>query len=458
MLMGDSSQSTAPVQPGAQAALSGRLGILRRTRKLGPPLVVTLALLIAIPGRADDWPQWRGPNRDGVWNESGILKSFPASGLKVRWRVSVGPGWSSPVVAKGRVYITDSELKKPDAKERVHCFDEATGKLLWTHPFAVNYPDFAFQNRRGPTSTPTVHKGKLYTVGNTGNLFCFDALDGRVLWKKNLDRDYKLPGFSFAHPSSPLIEDHLLIVFIGSVPGAAATSVIAFDLDSGKEVWKALNENLTNSSPIAVTAGGKRQVIVWTQESVTSLDPATGETYWRHPLNTNAASAVATPVVQRNHLLVGGLMLELDSAKPNASILWPDSKAIDRRVLSRTSTPLIQGDHVYSAKSSGALACLAISTGKRIWETEKVTDMVSGASIHLTRNGENVFLYTDKGELILAQLSAKGYQEISRTGLLQPTTLESGRRFAWPPPAYANRQVFARNDDELICASLAAEQ
>jgi outer membrane protein assembly factor BamB len=415
-------------------------------------------LVIAIASRADDWPQWRGPNRDGVWSETGILKSFPASGLKFRWRVSVGPGWSSPVVAKGRVYVTDSELKMPDGKERVHCFDEATGKLLWTYPYEVKYPDFAFRNRRGPTATPTVHKGKLYTIGNTGNVFCFDALDGKVLWKKNLDRDYKLPDFSFAHPSSPLVEGDLLVLFIGSVPGAEASSVIAFDLDSGKEVWRALNENLTNSSLIALTAGGKRQVIVWTQESVTSLDPATGKTYWRNPMNTNAASAVATPVIQRNLLLVSGLMLELDAKKPDASILWPDSKAVDRRVLSRTSTPLVRGDHLFSAKSSGALACLATSTGKKVWETDKVTDMVSGASIHLTLNGETVFLFTDKGELILADLSAKGYNEISRTRLLQPTTLEAGRKFVWPPPAYANHHVYARNDEELICASLAADE
>jgi outer membrane protein assembly factor BamB len=113
---------------------------------------LALPLLLAVVIRADDWPQWRGPNRDGVWSETGILASFRPDGLKVRWRAKVGPGWSSPVVAKGRVYLTDSELKKPKAKERVHCFDEKTGKSLWQFSYEVTYPDWAFPER-GPTAS-----------------------------------------------------------------------------------------------------------------------------------------------------------------------------------------------------------------------------------------------------------------------------------------------------------------
>src|SRR5947209_7565322 len=118
--------------------------------------VLTLPLLLAVAVQADDWPQFRGPNRDGVWSEKGILESFPAEGLKVRWRASVGFGWSSPVVAKGRVYVTDSELMKPKATERVHCFDDATGKVIWTYSYDVLYPDWAFPSRQEgrPTATP----------------------------------------------------------------------------------------------------------------------------------------------------------------------------------------------------------------------------------------------------------------------------------------------------------------
>lgn len=144
---------------------------------------LTVLLLVAVPIRAEDWPQWRGPNRDGVWNETGILDTFPSDGLKVRWRVPVGPGWSSTVVAKERVYLTDSELMAPKAKERVHCFNEATGKVIWTHSYEITYPDCAFTDKpgRGPTATPLVHEGKVYTVGNKGDPFCLDALKGEVL-------------------------------------------------------------------------------------------------------------------------------------------------------------------------------------------------------------------------------------------------------------------------------------
>ncbi len=411
-----------------------------------------LILLLAAAIRADDWPQWRGPNRDGVWAETGILNSFPADGLKVHWRAPVGPGWSSPVVAKGRVYVTDAELAAPKARERVHCLDGATGKSLWTYSYDVVYPDWAFADAgRGPTATPVVRDGRLYTLGNKGDLCCLDAAKGELLWGRNLEQDYKVQEFAFN--ASPLVEGDLLILCIGSYPGTSPSSVLALDKTSGKEVWKVPAEGLTNSSPVVIAAGGKRQLVVWTQESVTSLDPATGKAYWREAMKTPAAGAVATPVFQNNLLLVSGLMLKLDADGPAASVLWPDSKAIAKRVLSNTSTPLILGDYVYSARSSGELVCLDAGTGEQVWESDKVTDLRGGASIHLTPNGDGVFLHTDRGELIRAQLTPKGYKELSRTRLLEPVA----KAKAWPPPAFANRCVFARNDKELVCADLAAK-
>jgi outer membrane protein assembly factor BamB len=405
--------------------------------------------LLAFSVRADDWPQWRGPNRDGVWAETGVLGSFPPGGLKARWRAAVGPGWSSPVVTQGRVYLTDSELNKPKARERVRCFEEATGRSLWTFAYDVTYPDWAFPGR-GPTATPVAQGGKLYTLGNKGDLYCFDARKGGVLWKRNLEKEYDVQEFAFN--ASPLLEGDLLILCVGSYPGTQASSVLALDRISGKEVWKAPTGGLTNSSPVVVSAGGKRQLIVWAQDGVYSLDPATGQTYWREKMRTPAASAVTTPVFHNNLLLVSGLMLKLDPEKPAASVLWPDARVVSRRILSVTSTGLIQGGHVFSAKSAGELVCLEASTGKRVWQTDRVTKLGSGASIHLTPNGDGVFLHTDQGELIRAQLTGKGYQEVSRTLLLAPTAKEK----AWAAPAYANRQVFARNNRELICVSLAA--
>jgi outer membrane protein assembly factor BamB len=417
-------------------------------------VALTLPLLLSAALRADDWPQWRGPNRDGVCRETGLLESFPAGGLKVRWRAPAGWGFSSPVVAQGRVFLADSLVVKPKAKERVRCFDETTGKALWAHVYEVAYEDWAFDPNQeiGPVATPIVWDDQVYTVGRVGHLFCLDARKGDVLWRRDLGKDYQV-AFAPGAPS-PLIDGDLLILFLGGKPGAC---VVALHKDTGKEAWRALDESLTFSSPIVISSGGKRQLIVWTQESVTSLDPATGKTYWRQGLATSGEYAVSTPVFHEGRLLVGGLMFQLDPDKPAAAVLWPASKAPARRILSHTSTALFRGDHVFSAKSSGELVCLEAGTGKQVWAATTVTDLKNGASIHLTPNGDSVLLYTDRGELIRAQLTSQGYKEISRVAVLEPTFPFGGRKVAWSPPAYANGHIFARKGKELICASLAVK-
>jgi outer membrane protein assembly factor BamB len=406
---------------------------------------------------AEDWPQWRGPNRDAVWHEAGIMQTFPADGLKMAWRAPVGRGFSSPVVAAGRVYVTDVQAVRAPARERVLCFDEATGKPLWSHTYEAGYPDWAYTpDAGGPRATPIVAGGKVYTLGCMGRLLCLDAARGEVVWEKDLEEEYEQKEFT-GITASPLIEGDLLILYLcGGKPGAC---VVAFDRNTGKEVWRALDDSFTYSSPIVVTAGGQKQFIVWTQEAVTSLDPATGKTWWRERLVTSGDTAVSTPVVSGNRLLIGGQMMTLDAERPAASLLWPQAKAAaSRRFLSNTSTALLQGEHVYSAKVSGELVCLEAATGKQVWASDKVTSPGNGCCIHLTPltpNGDSVLLFTDQGNLIRARLSAAGYQELSRVHVIDPMHPFNGRKVIWPPPAYANRHIFVRNDSELICASLA---
>ena len=147
---------------------------------------VRLALLFAVASsRADDWPQWRGPNRDGVWRETGILEAIFASGLEVCWRARVGNGYSGPVVAQGRMFVTDHQFN-PEV-ERVLCFEEATGQARWVHSYPCNYKDMEYGN--GPRASPTVHDGKVYTLGTQGHLFCLDAAKGEVVWKKSLTEE-----------------------------------------------------------------------------------------------------------------------------------------------------------------------------------------------------------------------------------------------------------------------------
>ncbi len=424
---------------------------LNQTR---PMAALGLSLLLPLAAQSADWPQFRGPNRDGVWKETGILKTFPAEGLKIRWRVSVGPGWSSPVVAGGRVFLTDMRLDKPKAWERIHCFKESTGKLLWSRESELVYPEFAFNPEQGggPAATLIVEAGKVYWQGRSGQVDCLDALSGKVIWEIHLDTKYEVGILSVR--GSPLIEGNLLILVAGARPGGC---VVALDKRTGKEVWKALDDPKSSSSPMIVVAGGKRQLIVWTGSSVTSLNPVTGETYWREMMVTSGNDSIPTPVVQKDRLLISGLMFELNADQPTAKVLWPESRAAAKRILSNTSTPLLQGDYVYSAKSSGELVCLEAGTGKQVWGTTNVTGLKFGASIHLTPNGEAVFLFTDEGNLIRAELTPQGYREISRVHLLKPTSILATRRLAWVPPVFANRCVFARNDEELVCAALAAK-
>ena len=254
---------------------------------------------------ATDWPQFRGPDRDGNWHETGILESFPRAGLKIQWRQPVGGGWPSPVVAQGRVFIFDVDLIKPIARERVHCFEEKTGRVLWVYAYEEKYGDWAYVPERGagPTATPIVEGNRIYIVGANGNTHCLDVKTGTVLWEKNIGREYQVAEMS-CRPS-PLIEGSLLIVFTGAKPGA---SVLALDKQTGKEVWKALDDPVSNSSPIIITVDGRRQLIVWSDSSLASLDPADGHTYWREPMMTSNNDSAATPVFQGNRLLVSGLM------------------------------------------------------------------------------------------------------------------------------------------------------
>ena len=403
---------------------------------------------------ADDWPQFGGPTRDGVSKETGLLQTFPSDGLKVRWRVPVGSGISGPIVSGGCVFLSDSEKKKPRAWERVHCFDEKTGRLLWTHTDEVNYPEWSFDasSDSGPDGTPLAAGGKVYALGRMGNLVCLNVRDGAVNWQKDLPKECGI-GDTFGTTPSPLIEGNVLILVTGGKPEPC---VLAFDKDTGKEVWRALSDMWSYSSPIVISAGGKRQLIVWTPAAINSLDPATGESWWRERRTLNSDYTSATPVVWEDLLLAGGLMFHLDPDKPAASVLWPEDTVKARRTLSNTTGPMLQGGHVYSHKSHGRLACLDMRTGKQVWEKEKVSDPRNGACLHLIPNGECTWIFTEQGDLIRARLTPKGYEELGRAHVVNPTFPFGGRNVVWSAPAFANRHVFARSSKELVCASLEA--
>jgi outer membrane protein assembly factor BamB len=416
-------------------------------------ILAGLALLM-LCAHGDDWPQWRGPERDGVWHEEGIMDSFPSDGPRILWRAPAGGGWSSPVVAEGRVFLADSEFVPPKVRERVRCFDVATGRVLWTYDYDVDYPEWAVnaEQNGGPSATPAVVDGKVYTLGANGEALCFAAGTGELIWRRDLSKVYEIATLS-CRPS-PLIDGDRLILLIGGKPGAC---VLALDRHTGRDVWKALDDSISNSSPIIVQAGGVRQLIVWTGDSVASLDPTSGATYWREPMTTSNNDDIATPVCAGNRLLISGLMFQLDADKPASTILWPENRGVSKRILSNTSTPLLAGDYIYSAVNAGDLVCLDARTGQEVWRTEKVTARKSGPSIHLTPHSDAVFLYTDEGNLIRARLTPAGYEESSRMKLIEPVYPFGGHKLTWSPPAFANRCVFVRNEREIVCASLAVD-
>src|SRR3954468_14604518 len=333
-------------------------------------LTPILGVVLVASAVASDWPQFRGPKRDGTWDETGVLESFPREGLKIRWRHPVGGGFSSPVVAQGKVFVIDVELTKPSSRERLHCFEEKTGKVLWVFVYEEHYGEWTFVPERGagPTATPIVEDGRIYAVGANGFVHCLDVKTGKVIWEKNLWKEYQVEEMG-CRPS-PLIEGSLLIVFTGAKPGA---TVLALDKWTGKEAWKALDEHASNSSPLAITSGGLRQLIVWTDKSLVSLDPANGQIFWRELMLTSNNDDVAMPVFWGNRLLVSGLMVELSGPPPAMSFRWPENRVPARRILSNTSTPLPQGDYIYSCRSPGELVCLEAATGRQLWSTNSVT-------------------------------------------------------------------------------------
>ena len=418
-------------------------------------LSVFLLLPIAGPLIAADWPQWRGPNREGAWTETGIVSSFPSTGLVPKWKVPVGFGYSTPIILKGKLYLSDLVVDHTNVHERVLCFNSRSGKRVWMTQDYSSAPDWFFNpaQMRGPGSTPIIHNGRVYALSMFFVLKCLDARTGTVIWERDLATEYQLPSSSL--DASPLVDGNLLILPIGGKPAAG---VVALDLLTGREVWKALDQAATWSSPVIALAGGKRQLIVWMRQSVTSLNPTNGAVYWSEPTVSGGSpgfAAVSTPVLNGDRLLVSGLMFQLERNQPSAKVLWPDTPSGTRRILSDTSTPLFREDFVYSPRSGGVFVCLEAVTGREVGQTNIVTNLRQGACVHLIPNGSSVFLFTDQGDLVRAQLTPAGYCELGRVHLIEPTSPLFENKFAWAAPAFANRNIFVRNDRELRCYSLA---
>lgn len=438
--------------------------------------IATTAILVAGAAGADDWPQWRGPQRDGVWRETGIVETLPAK-LDFKWRAKIGGGYAGPAVANGRVFVADRLLdngqRNPDnpfkaervgGSERIVCLDAQTGEIIWKHEYPCRYQ---IQYPFGPRATPTVHDGKVYTVGAMGHCFCLDEKSGAVIWSKDYVEDFGTTINIWGMAAAPLIDGDKVILLAG---GANNACVVALDKNTGKEIWRNLYANDPGyCAPMLYEAGGKRQLIVWNPVGLYSLDPQTGKVFWEQPFALRAGLSIPTPIhdPERRLLFVtafynGPMMMKLADDRPAATLLWKGKS--DSELANQTDglhaimcTPAFQDGYIYGVCSYGQLRCLDAQTGKRIWETRKATGDGRWWNAFIVRHSDRYFLFNEQGELIIAKLSPEGYAEQSRAFLIAPTNPAQRRKVVWTHPAFANRCVFARNDGEIVCADLAAK-
>lgn len=427
--------------------------------------LLIFSLLIAVPMSvtgAEEWTQWRGEDRQGVWRETGIVESFSGDEIPLRWRVPIGSGYSGPSVADERVYITD-RLTKPKQVERVHCFDAETGAPIWSHTYDCVYK---IDYTAGPRANVTIHEGLAYALGAMGHLHCFDARTGDILWKRDLNTEYNINMPIWGIACAPIVEGPHLIVQIGGTPDAC---LVAFDRKTGEEAWRALSDNASYSAPIVITQAGTRVLVCWTGAHIAGLNPQTGDTYWLYPFPPESFEiGIATPIFDQDQLFVtdfrqGSLLLNLPPDRLTAELAWHRKGKNEQNteaIQTTMSTPVRIGDYLYGVDSYGELRCLDARNGDRVWEDLSAVPKARWSTIHLIQHpvvSENrVWMFNERGELLITDLSPEGLTIISRAKLIEPTRDQLNRRggVTWAHPAFAYKRVFARNDKELVCADL----
>ncbi len=427
-----------------------------------------LWLVISLPVGAVDWPQWMGPGRDNVWQETGLIEKFPEGGPPIVWQTKVAGGYAGPAVASGKVlvadYVTADDVKvanfereESTGTERVLCLDESTGEVLWKHEYSVKY---TISYPAGPRCTPTVHEGKVYTLGAEGHLFCLDTESGDVLWSKNFPEDYGAKTSLWGYAGSPLVDGNKLICVVGG----AGSHVVAFDLATGEEIWKNISASDQGySPPTIIEAAGVRQLILLRPDAFTSVDPETGKEYWSVPYAATSGSIIMSPVVMGDYLYGGGynkqsLLVKLTADPPGAEVVWGNKSK--HGVSPVNVQPIVIGETMYGVDGSGEMMAVSLPSGERIW---KSTEPISGGrpqssgTAFLVRQDDRFWLFNELGELIIARLTPEGYEEIDRTKLLEPTNNAFGRDVLWCMPAFANKRMYVRNDEVCICVDLAAQ-
>lgn len=398
-----------------------------------------LLLAAAAAARADDWPQWRGANRDGRSAEKGLLKPWPADGPPLAWKAEgLGAGYSSVTVSQGRIYT----LGQREDTTFVFALDAATGKKLWEAQAGGS-----FRERRGdgPRGVPTVEGDKLWAVTADGKLVCLETKTGKAVWTADFVKQFggEIPHWGYSE--SPLIDGDRVIV----TPGGRGHSVVALDKNTGKLIWKSQSEPAAYSSPMLTTTGSVRQVVVFTAEGVMGVRADNGELLWRYNKVANNVANVATPVISGNYVFVssdygtGCALLKLEASGPGG--VKATEVYFSREMKNHHASSILHNGHLYGF-SSAILTAMKLEDGSVAWR-----DRATGKGNLVYADG-HLILVGENGAVALVQIGTGAYNEISRF------SLSTSGRPVWAPPVLANGRLYIRDQETLHAFKAGASQ
>lgn len=402
---------------------------------------VALALTLVAPARAADWPQWRGPDRNGISSEK---IAWPAGGPKQLWKASVGQGYSAVTVSEGRAYTMGCIVSAPEGEKKkgpidgvdtVWCFDAKTGAVIWKYSYPY-HPVITHGKYPAPYTTPVVGGSLVYALCGDGRLFALDAAKGTVVWTVNYFKDLVGHARPSGCVSSPLVDGNLLIVN----PGGEGTSVVALDKASGKVVWKSGSDRPAHSSLVPFQVGPTRAVAVLSFHNLTAYGLADGRELWNTKWETMAGQNAADPIIAGDRAFItsghgmGCALLKFTGDKV-------ETVYTNKQFACEFQSPVLVGECLYGFPGPWAgakLTCLDLATGAVKWTEKEIQ-----GSVIATADNKLLILSTD-GKLILADVSPSGYKELGSASILASPS--------WTPPTLANSLVYCRNTaGDLVC-------
>jgi outer membrane protein assembly factor BamB len=403
------------------------LSIARATALFVPALFVLFHPTVVSNRVLNDWPQWRGPNRDGRSAETGLLKDWPAGGPPLAWKTGgAGEGYSSFSVANGRLYT----LGAHDVREYVIAFDAASGKRLWE---TENGSRFENDRGSGPRATPTVDGDRLYAYGASGDLSALDAASGKRLWHVNVLTKFGGSNINWGLSESPLVLADRILVNAGG-------PIVALRKTDGSQIWKTdLREPAGYSSAVLHELGGIREAIFFTHEGVNGVDVNSGRRLWSYDDVANNVANIATPIVRDNRVFVssdygtGAALLELTAAGDGISA---KQVYFTRDMRNHHASSVLVGEHLYGF-SSAILTAMHFNTGQVAWRDRSV------GKGSLVFADERLYLFSEGGTVGLAEANPSAYREHGRF------QIRTGNLPTWSHPVVSGGKLFLRDQDTI---------